>query len=251
MGASWRDSLTDEERARIAGAGFGRRVGIGARPAVIVIDAQNYMVGPPPGAPEAAYPSACPDGPAAIEALAGFLPAARSLGVPIFYTRFELEPDGSDGGVYLRKRDLLRTDGWCLAGSTGAAIVPAVEPVPGDVVLVKKKPSAFFGTPLLGMLIHLGIDSVLVTGGSTSNCVRATCVDSTSYNYRTTIVEDGVFDRFPRSHVTALFDLDRQYGDVRTAADIIAELGTRTPASAVRPAPDGAAVSDGRPGAAG
>jgi nicotinamidase-related amidase len=226
--SGWRDELTDAERARIADAGFGRRVGIGERPAVLVIDAQNYMVGPPPGAPDEAYPSACgPAGEAALAVLSWFLPAVRALEVPVFYTRFELAPDGSDGGVYLRKRDLLHTGGWCLVGSVGAGIVPSVAPGAQDVVLVKKKPSAFFGTPLLPMLVDRGVDSVIVTGGSTSNCVRATCVDATSYNYRTTIVEDGVFDRFPRSHVTALFDLDRQYGDVRGARDILDELGSR------------------------
>lgn len=225
---SWRNELTDGERARIAGAGFGHRVGIGDRPAVIVIDAQNYMVGPPPGAPVSDYPSACgPAGEAAVAVLTGFLPVVRTLSIPVFYTRFELAPDGSDGGVYLRKRALLSTDGWCLAGSTGVEVVPAIAPVQGDNVLVKKKPSAFFGTPLLSMLIDLRIDSVLITGGSTSNCVRATCVDATSYNYRTTIVEDAVFDRFDRSHVTALFDLDRQYGDVRSTADIVDELRSR------------------------
>jgi len=224
----WRAQLNDAERARIAGAGFGRRMAIGERPAVLVIDVQNYMVGPPPGAPEAPYPSACgPAGEAAVGVLERFLPPMRELSLPIFYTRFELEPDGSDGGVYLRKRDLLETDGWCLAGSTGAQLVPSVNAKPGDIVYVKKKPSAFFGTPLLSLLIDRGIDSVLVTGGSTSNCVRATCVDAMSYNYRTTIIEDAVFDRFHRSHVTALFDLDRQYGDVRPADDVVAELRSR------------------------
>ncbi|MGN6242155.1 MAG: isochorismatase family protein [Motilibacteraceae bacterium] len=226
----WRAQLSDEERARVASAGFARRVGLGERPAVVVIDVQNYMVGPPPGALEvdAVYPSACgPVAEAAVKVLADFLPAMRRLGVPVFYSRFELEPDGSDGGVYLRKRDLMRTDGWCLAGSTGAQIVPAVAPEPGDIVYVKKKPSAFFGTPLLSYLVDRGVDSLLVTGGSTSNCVRATCVDAMSYNLRTTVIEDGVFDRFPRSHVAALFDLDRQYGDVRPAADVVAELEAR------------------------
>lgn len=221
----WRDDLTAAERARIAEVGFGRRVGIGPRPAVLVIDAQNYMVGPPPGAALDPYPSACgAAGAAAIEVLAAFLPAVRDLGIPVFYTVFELAADGSDGGVYLRKRDLLTTSGWCLSGTVGARIVPAVAPEPGDVVLVKKKPSAFFGTPLPSMLVDRGIDSVIVAGGSTSNCVRATCVDAVSYNYRTTIVEDAVFDRFQRSHTTALFDLDRQYGDVRASADILGEL---------------------------
>jgi nicotinamidase-related amidase len=226
--SNWRASLTADERARIDSAGFGRRVGIGARPALVVIDLQNYMVGPPAGAPDAEYPSACGTAAiAAVDVLSRFVPALRRLGVPVFYTRFELAPDGSDGGVYLRKRDLIQSDGWCLTGSTGARLVDAVAPAPGDVVLVKKKPSAFAGTPLLPLLIDRGVDSVLLAGGSTSNCVRATAVDAMSLNLRVTVVEDGVFDRFDRSHVTALFDLDRQYGDVRSAADVESELAAR------------------------
>jgi maleamate amidohydrolase len=224
----WRSQLSDDERARISSAGFGKRVGIGARPALVVIDVQNYMVGPPQGAPPAEYPSACgAAGAAAVDVLSRFVPSLRRLGVPVFYTTFELAADGSDGGVYLRKRDLIHSDGWCLIGSTGAQLVPAVAPAEKDVVLVKKKPSAFAGTPLLPMLIDRGVDSVLLAGGSTSNCVRATAVDAMSANLRVTIVEDGVFDRFERSHVTALFDLDRQYGDVRAAADIESELAAR------------------------
>jgi nicotinamidase-related amidase len=228
LAPDWRTQLTDDERARISSAGFGRRVGIGPRPALVVIDLQNYMVGPPAGAPAAEYPSACgAEGAAAVDVLSRFVPAVRRLGVPVFYTRFELAPDGSDGGVYLRKRDLIHSDGWCLTGSTGVRLVPAVAPAYGDVVLVKKKPSAFAGTPLLPMLIDRGVDSVLLAGGSTSNCVRATAVDAMSANLRVTVVEDGVFDRFERSHVTALFDLDRQYGDVRPAVDIESELAAR------------------------
>jgi nicotinamidase-related amidase len=224
----WRALLSDDERARTSSAGFGKRVGIGARPALVVIDLQNYMVGPPEGAPAAEYPSACgATGVAAVDVLSRFVPAVRRLGVPVYYTKFELAPDGSDGGVYLRKRDLIDSDGWCLTGSTGAQLVPAVEPAPGDVVLVKKKPSAFVGTPLLSLLIDRGVDSVLLAGGSTSNCVRATAVDAMSLNLRVTVIEDGVFDRFERSHVTALFDLDRQYGDVRPAADVESELAAR------------------------
>jgi maleamate amidohydrolase len=226
--ATWRTQLTEDERDRIDHAGFGQRVGIGERPAVVVIDMQNYMVGPPAGAPEAHYPSTCgPVADAAVDVLVGFLPAARALGVPVFYSRFELAEDGSDGGVYLRKRALIHSDGWCLTGSTGAQIVPAVAPVAGDVVFVKKRPSAFIGTPLRAELAARGVDSVLLAGGSTSNCVRATCVDAMSMDLRATVIEDAVFDRFARSHTTALFDLDRQYGDVRAAADVIAELQSR------------------------
>jgi isochorismate hydrolase len=99
-----------------------------------------------------------------------------------------------------------------------------VRPEPGDLVLPKRKPSAFFGTPLVGLLIDRGVDSVIVTGGSTANCVRATAVDASSYDLRTAVVEDCVFDRFRVSHLAALFDLDRQYADVVSAAEALAHL---------------------------
>jgi maleamate amidohydrolase len=210
----WADLLSEQDRAVVELARFGRRIGLGVRPAVLVIDAQNYMVGPPLGSSHE-YPSACGE-PAvtAIARLAPLLGAARLAGVPVVYTRFEVRRDGGDIGVYGRKRDLLETEGWCLEGSEGAEIVAGLAPEPEDLVFVKKKPSAFFGTPLLGLLIDRGVDTIVVTGGSTSNCVRATAVDASSYNFRTAVVSDCVFDRIDLSHRVALFDLDRQYADV-------------------------------------
>jgi maleamate amidohydrolase len=222
----WDGLLGPDDEATISHAGFGKRVGLGERAAMLVIDPQNYMVGPPPGSTEA-YPSACGErGVRALEATAALLRVARAHGVPVFYTRFVLARDGSDIGVYGRKRDLLDSEGWCLAGSEGARIHPAVEPRAGDVVLPKRKPSAFFGTPLVGLLIDRGVDTVIVTGGSTANCVRATAVDASSYDFRTAVVEDCVFDRFRLSHLAALFDLDRQYADVVSSDDVLAHLGS-------------------------
>ena len=221
----WRDLLSEEDLKTIARARFGRRVGMGQRPAIIVIDAQNFMVGSNDG-PSDAHPSACGK-PAreALERLAGLLTIARASAVPVIYTSFVLKADGSDIGVYGRKRDLLHIEGWCLEGSGGAEIHPLVAPLPGDLVLVKKKPSAFLGTPLLGLLIDRSIDTIIVTGGSTSNCVRATTVDAASYNFRTLVVEDCVFDRISISHQVALFDIDRQYGDVVSSGELITMLG--------------------------
>jgi len=224
MARPWDDLLGERDREIVARARFGRRVGVGARPAVLVIDAQNYMVGPPPGSTHD-YPSACgPVAVAALDRVAALLDAARAADVPVVYTRFELRRDGADIGAYGRKRDLLDTEGWCLEGSEGARIADAVAPAGSDLVLVKKKPSAFFGTPLLGLLVDRGVDTVIVTGGSTSNCVRATAVDAVSYNFRTIVPEDCVFDRIDVSHRIALFDLDRQYADVVESASLIAGL---------------------------
>lgn len=205
-------------------AGFGRTVGMGRRAAMVVIDAQRYMVAPDAGQ-DAAFPSSCGDtGRAALARLAALLPELRHRGVPLFYTRFELAPDGSDIGVYGRKRPLLETGNWCLPGSAGAEIHPAVTPAAGDIQFVKKKPSAFCGTPLTALLVDRGIDTVLLSGGSTSNCVRATAIDAMSFNYRTVVVEDCVFDRLNISHQVALFDLERQAADVLDAEATLAAL---------------------------
>jgi nicotinamidase-related amidase len=189
-----------------------------------VIDVQQYMVGPPNGS-QHEYPSACGEqAERALPLIASLAQAARAAGAPVIYTRNEFARDGSDIGVYGRKRDLLETEGWCLVGSEGAQIHPIVAPHEGDIVLSKRKPSAFFGTPLVGLLIDRAVDSVIVTGGSTANCVRATAVDASSYDFRTSVVEDGVFDRFRLSHLATLFDLDRQWADVVSAAEAQSHL---------------------------
>jgi len=210
----WERLLSGEDRARVQRAGFGHRVGFGARPAVLVIDAQNYMVGPPVGSSHA-YPSAC-GRPAelALEATARLTEAARAAGAAVIYTRNQYRRDGADMGVYALKRGRPETEGWCLEGSEGAQIHALVQPGSDDLILDKIKPSAFHGTPLLDLLVARGVDTVLIAGGSTSNCVRATAVDAASHNLHTIVVADCVFDRFEISHLVALFDLDRQYGDV-------------------------------------
>lgn len=223
----WDELLSDEERRRLSHGRFARRSGFGARPAIVAIDVQNYMLGPFGDEPYEYVSSCGPAGRRAADRIADLLAAARRIGVPVFYTRFEVARDGSDMGTYRLKRDLVNSEGWCLEGSFGAQIADCVAPQDGDVVLVKKKPSAFVGTPLLGMLIDRGVDTVVVVGGSTSNCVRATAVDAASLNLRVVIPADCVFDRVAVSHRVTLFDLDRQYGDVVWCDDVLAHLSER------------------------
>jgi nicotinamidase-related amidase len=207
-------TITQDEKNRLASAGFGQRIGFGDHPAVIVIDVQNYNVGPREG-PTKDYPSGAGEAAhKAVEHLSLLLSFAHEKQVPIFYTQYVLKRDRSDVGIYARKRSFLDIEGWCLEGSEGAEIYMSITPKPKDLVLIKKKPSAFFGTILNSMLIERGIDTLIITGGTTSNCVRATAVDSMSFNYRTIVVSDCVYDRVQASHEIALFDLDRQYADV-------------------------------------
>jgi maleamate amidohydrolase len=191
------------------------------RLAILVIDAQNYMVGPPRGSLES-YPSACGEAAeTALARLSAVLVAARARGIPVIYTQFTLRRDGADIGVYGRKRDLLPIEGWCIEGTEGALVAPVVAPALNDIILVKKKPSGFHGTPMLGYLVDRGVDTVIITGGSTSNCVRATAVDSASLNFRTIVVSDCVFDRFEISHRVALFDMSVQQAELWTSEELL------------------------------
>jgi maleamate amidohydrolase len=230
----WDSFLTEQDRAVIARGRFGRRMGFGQRPAVVVIDAQKYMVGE--AGNDAAWPSSCDDiGRRAVGEISRIVDAAQAAQVPCFFTLFELDRGGSDIGVYRHKRDLLDSDHWCLAGSTGAQMVPQFKPGAGDVVFVKKKPSGFHGTPLLGYLVERQIDTVIIVGGATSNCIRATVFDAASYNFRAIVPQEAVFDRIPISHAISLFDMDRQFADVVETAQALEYLdacGKKKPQSA-------------------
>lgn len=217
----WNRYLSDSDRAVLTRGGFGRRMGVGERPALLAIDCQRYMVGER-GIDDGRYPSSCGEtGWRAVDHICRLIEAARPSGIPIFFTRFTLDPSGSDIGVYGRKRDLLESPYWCLEGSPGAELLPEFGLQPGDMVLVKKKPSAFFGTPLLAYLIDRHIDTLVVCGGATSNCVQATVFDASSHNFRTIVPQEAVFDRLPISHAIGLFDMDRQFADVVGTDEVV------------------------------
>jgi len=213
--------LKQEDMLRIKRMGFGRRVGGGERPAVIVIDAQEYMVHEP-GGPGTDYPSSCGKrGKEGIEGINLLCRAARQHGVPICFSKFVVSRNGNDMGVYRLKRGMPTVEGWCIEGTAGAELAKGLEVGEEDWVFEKRKPSAFFGTPLLSYLINASIDTLIVVGGSTSNCVRATVVDGASFNYRVLVPRECVFDRIEVSEKVALLDIDRQYGDVIAVQDAI------------------------------
>ena len=116
-----------------------------------------------------------------------------------------------------RSTEKPRTD----EGKDGYTIVPQIAPQPRDLVIYKHKPSAFFGTPLVSFLVQLGVDSLLLTGTTTSGCVRATAIDAFSYNYRVAVVEEGCFDRSQASHAVSLCDMHAKYADVVKLEDAL------------------------------
>jgi nicotinamidase-related amidase len=108
----------------------------------------------------------------------------------------------------------------------GYDIVDEIAPSAKDIVIYKQKPSGFFGTPMTGYLTQLQCDSVIVTGTTTSGCVRATVVDAFSYNYRVAMVEEGCFDRSQASHAMTLCDLGAKYADIVKSEDVLSYFDT-------------------------
>ena len=158
------------------------------------------------------------------------LEAARRNNFPVIYTRVIYAPSGADGGIFVQKVPVLRT---MVEGEPMSEIVPELPPGPDDVVIKKQYASAFFGTPLAAMLTSQGVDSVIVTGCSTSGCVRATAVDGMQHGFRVIVPRECVGDRHPAPHEANLFDIDSKYGDVVSKAEVLAYLdGKPQPATA-------------------
>ena len=222
--------LSDEDKIVLETYGYGNGLGVNAnsRPAVLVVDATYMFVGEvrePIAEAVKRRRNACGDRAwHAMDALQGLLTAARAKGLPVIYTKGDAKPDlGRLGASALKQPPKPRTaTSRNLRGDN--EIVEEIAPEPGDIVISKQKPSAFFGTPLLSYLVALKIDSLYIAGGATSGCVRGSVVDAFSNNYACTIVADCCFDRFGASHDMTLFDLGSKYAAVETAAESIKQI---------------------------
>lgn len=196
---------------------YDNRVGFGTRPALILIDfCQAYFE---PG--NALYSEVD-------DALASALrvrAAARAAGVPVVLTNVVYHPSGFDGGRFFEKAMPLKN---FLKGSPMGAFGPGLEPFDDELVVSKQYPSAFFGTSLASTLTAAGIDSVILTGLTTSGCVRASCVDAMSHGFRTAVVSEACGDRHAAPHEANLFDMNAKYADVVSEAETIAFLQTLT-----------------------
>lgn len=205
----------DATRQLYEDRGIGSRIGFGSRPAVLVIDMSVAFNDP-------AYRVGADQTPA-VNAIAALLREARSRSVPVLFFTTAYEAGGLDGGMFARKIPALLD---LRVGQPGVEIDPRLAPSPGEPVITKKFSSAFFQTHLPSLLVALGVDTLVLTGCSTSGCVRATAVDAVSHGYRVIVPLECVSDRAEGPHYANLFDIDSKYGDVVSLADVLGYLGT-------------------------
>ena len=193
---------------------FDGRIGFGKRAAALVVDfIRAYTT---LGAP--LYAAAVVE---AVRQTVDVLAAARRKGLLVIYTRVIYNPSGIDGGIFVQKVPVLRT---LVEGEPLAEIVPELPPARADVILNKQYASAFFGTSLAAMLTAQGVDTVIITGCSTSGCVRATAVDGMQHGFRVIVPRECVGDRRAEPHEANLFDIHSKYGDVVSRAEALAWL---------------------------
>ena len=192
---------------------YDNRVGFGTRPALLLIDfCQAYFE--PGNALHAGVE-------AAMESALRVRAAAHAAGVPVILTNVVYHPSGIDGGRFFEKALPLRN---FVRGSAMGAWGPSLVPREDELVVSKQYPSAFFGTSLAATLTAAGIDSVILTGLTTSGCVRASCVDAMSHGFRTSVVAEACGDRHAAPHEANLFDMNAKYADVVSEAEVTAFL---------------------------
>jgi maleamate amidohydrolase len=194
--------------------GFHGRAGFGQAPALIVVDVNVGFTDP-------ASPLVC-DLEDVVDAIRRLLDEARRAEIPVAYTTVSYsEGDKRTAATFIDKVPALLT---LAAGSRWVEIDPRIAPRADEPVLNKLFASAFFGTPLASLLASAGCDSLIVTGASTSGCVRATVVDALQHGYRPIVPREAVGDRNPDAHEANLFDIDAKYGDVVSVDDVVAHL---------------------------
>ncbi len=203
----------DDLTANYVGA-FDGRLSFGKRPALLIVDfVMAYLD------PASPLYAGVEDALASNERL---LAAARAAGIPIIFTNVVYQADGADGGLFYKKIPSLRV---FLEGSPLGAFPPSLQPAAGERVISKQFASAFFGTSLAETLSREGIDTLLITGLSTSGCVRATALDALQSGFAPFVVREACGDRHPAPHEANLFDLQAKYAEVVSEREACALLG--------------------------
>jgi len=222
----WDDVLTDLDKLVIEKGGYGKSRGLGKNPLLMIIDVQYNYVGDdvpleqslekwPSGGGNIAW--------TAIRNIIKVKKAAEEAGIPIFQSRnVQKKTLAFDGFSTKTNRDQTKY----LDGRPETQIVEALAPGPNEMVIDKAYASVFYGTPFQSYLVKLGIDTIVIVGGSTSGCCRATAVDAVTRSYNVAMVEDSLYDRISVSHKAALLDCWMKYCDVVDTREIIEYLNS-------------------------
>jgi maleamate amidohydrolase len=196
--------------------GFGQKLGFGQRPALLIVDIANAFTNPamPLGANLDSQ----------IEAIQRLLRAAHDRSVPVIFSTVSYEDENlRDAGIFGMKQ---KGSSTLRAGTEGVQIDSRLEFRPTDSLLVKKYASCFFGTDLVSRLLVRGVDTLIITGCTTSGCVRASAVDACQMGFRPMVVREAVGDRSQSAHEQSLFDLNAKYADVVSLEETVEYLST-------------------------
>ena len=202
-----------------------KRFGFGRRPALINVDLQKAYtcVGE--------FITAYETDPGQMDYVNQLATEFRTRGFPVVWTHVAFMESGEDCGVWGTRSHTPDSLQNIMVGSRRAEFddrlhINRVR----DIVLNKRMASAFFETNLGSLFTYHGVDTVVVTGGSTSGCVRATVVDSLSRSYRTIVPQECVADKHEGPHFANLYDMSIKYADVIPFAETMALLRQTTPA---------------------
>ncbi len=198
--------------------GIGSKMGFGKNPAVIVIDLQLGFTDP-------TFPLGG-DLDRVVQSCAELIKAAHAKDIPVIFTTTGYEKHLKDAGLWVKK---IPSTGLLQLNSKWVEIDPRLGKTDQDVLVVKKYPSGFFGTHLDATLHGMGIDTLIITGCTTSGCVRATCIDALQYGYYGIVPEECVGDRAEGPHLANLFDIGQKYCDVMPLRDVLGQLEKREP----------------------
>jgi nicotinamidase-related amidase len=206
--------------------GFGQKLGFGERPALLVVDMAKAFTNPamPLGANLDNQ----------IEAIQALLRVAHDGDVPVIFSTVSYEDENlKDAGVFGMKQ---KGSATLRAGTEGVEIDPRLEFRKTDSLLVKKYASCFFGTDLVSRLLVRRVDTLIITGCTTSGCVRASAVDACQIGFRPMVVREAVGDRSQAAHEQSLFDLNAKYADVVSLEETLQYLNSRRATPAARSA---------------
>jgi maleamate amidohydrolase len=225
----WDQFLTARDKAVFETSGYGARGGFGKRPALVIVDVNWAFCGDKPEPILQSirkWRNSCgEDAWVALPYIKALIDKCHEKGLPVVYTTGIRRDDNWDSGSWLWKNSRGQEDRrTAVANLDGNEIVAPIAPAPQDIVVYKQKPSGFFGTNLASYLTLLGCDSIVVTGTTTSGCVRATVLDAFSLNYRVAVAEEGCFDRSQASHAINLCDMNAKYADVVKTAEVLSFL---------------------------